>query len=54
MGFALSLGAVRITGWFIQDFELVPHSLVSHKSRQHHSLRRAINGSTFVASRAGM
>jgi len=34
IGFALLLGAVRLTGRFIQDFELVPHSLVAHICKQ--------------------
>jgi len=34
IGFALLLGAVRLTGRFIQDFELVPHSLVTHICEQ--------------------
>lgn len=34
IGFALLLGAIRLTGRFIQDFELVPHSLVAHICEQ--------------------
>jgi TnpA family transposase len=34
IGFALLLGAVRLTGRFIQDFELAPHSLVAHICEQ--------------------
>ena len=34
VGFALLLGAVRLTGHFLQDFELVPHSLVAHICEQ--------------------
>jgi Domain of unknown function (DUF4158) len=34
IGFALLLGATRLTGRFIQDFELVPHSLVAHVCEQ--------------------
>ena len=34
IGFALLLGAIRLTGRFIQDFELVPHSLIAHICEQ--------------------
>jgi TnpA family transposase len=34
IGFALLLGAVRLTGRFMQDFELVPHSLVAYVCEQ--------------------
>jgi TnpA family transposase len=34
IGFALLLGAIRLTGRFLQDFELVPHSLVAHICEQ--------------------
>ena len=34
IGFALLLGAIRLTGRFLQDFELVPHTLVAHICEQ--------------------
>ena len=34
IGFALLLGAIRLTGRFLQDFELVPRSLLAHICEQ--------------------
>jgi hypothetical protein len=41
IGFALLLGGVRLTGRFLQDFELVPRSLLVHICEQLNCLERS-------------